>query len=363
MSVGRGDTSVRCGVAATAVLPVYAAQAGLAFLTMRSRKITAPKERQVSNHFSAANLNSPGGDPRLDLTDLYVFQSSSDQDKTVLIADFCPLRADQTFNSDAVYRINIDNDADSQADVAFVVSFTEPTNGGQTGSVYYATGRHAREADPTEQVLIASVPVGLDGAAQPVQAGKIRLFAGVRSDPFFADAEGALHGFQWTGVDSFEGKNVLCIALEVPDDMLGQNPEVGVWATVSLWRDGVLVQMDRGGHPTINPFVNPDDAKDEYNSRQPLDDVANYLQPWSNLLQEKGGYSPGAARTAVMTVLPDILRYDRSHPARYPNGRGLTDDVFSNRFGWLTNGRVGPDGLKPHDDLLADFPYLGLPNT
>lgn len=27
----------------------------------------------MSNHFSAANLKSPGDDPRLDLTDLYVF--------------------------------------------------------------------------------------------------------------------------------------------------------------------------------------------------------------------------------------------------------------------------------------------------
>jgi hypothetical protein len=36
--------------------------------------------------------------------------------------------------------------------------------------------------------------------------------------------------------------------------------------------------------------------------------------------------------------------------------------VFSARFAWLTNGRVGPDGLKPHEDMLAEFPYLGPPN-
>jgi muconolactone delta-isomerase len=57
-----------------------------------------------------------------------------------------------------------------------------------------------------------------------------------------------------------------------------------------------------------------------------------------------------------------ILRYDRSVPAAYPNGRTLTDDVYSMRHAWLTYGRVGPDGLKPHDDLLNEFPYLGLPN-
>jgi hypothetical protein len=32
------------------------------------------------------------------------------------------------------------------------------------------------------------------------------------------------------------------------------------------------------------------------------------------------------------------------------------------RFAWLTRGKVTSDGLKPHDDLLAEFPYLGVPN-
>ncbi len=136
---------------------------------------------------------------------------------------------------------------------------------------------------------------------------------------------------------------------------------IGVWATVSVYRDGMLVQVDRGGHPTINPFINPDDAKDEYNARQPADDVANYLQPWSKLLRDNG-YPPDEARAAALTVLPDILRYDRAQSATYPNGRIPTDDVYSARFAWLTYGKVTSDGLKPHDDLLAEFPYLGLPN-
>jgi hypothetical protein len=62
-------------------------------------------------------------------------------------------------------------------------------------------------------------------------------------------------------------------------------------------------------------------------------------------------------------VLPDILPFDRRKPAAYPNGRVLTDDVFSARFAWLTRGKVTSDGLKPHDDLLTEFPYLGPPNV
>jgi hypothetical protein len=56
-----------------------------------------------------------------------------------------------------------------------------------------------------------------------------------------------------------------------------------------------------------------------------------------------------------------ILHCDRTKPATYPNGRVPTDDVYSLRFAWLTNGKVPPTGLKPHDDLLAHFPYLGPP--
>jgi hypothetical protein len=234
-------------------------------------------------------------------------------------------------------------------------------NGVQTGTVHYATGAQAREPGPAGEELTASVPVSFDAMAQPVDAGGIRVFAGARSEPFFADIEGALHGFQWTGHDDFAGNNILSIVLEVPDGMLGGGPVIGVWATISLPQDGTFRQMDRGGNPTINPFITPDGEKDLYNSRQPVDDVANYLGPWSKVL-EKGGYPPEEARQGALMFLPDVLRYDRSRPVAYPNGRHPTDDVYSFRFAWLTNGKVPPTGLTPHDDLLNAFPYLGQPN-
>jgi hypothetical protein len=222
-------------------------------------------------------------------------------------------------------------------------------------------GRRPASPSRSARCSARTSPVSFDGTDQPVQAGRIRLFAGLRSDPFFADVEGALHGFQWTGHDDFADNNVDSIVLEVPDDMLG-GPVIGVWASISRYQDGVLEQMDRGGNPTINPFINPDGEKNLFNSRQPADDVANYLGPWSKILENAGGYSPEAARAAALEVLPDILHYDRSKTATYPNGRIPTDDVYSMRFAWLTNGKVPPAGLHPHEDLLAGFPYLGPPN-
>ena len=302
----------------------------------------------MSNHFSADNLKFPGDDRRLDLTDVFVFSSSDDPAKTVLIIDSNPTSAPPPipapttgpeFYPGAVYRINVDNDGDNQADVAFTFTFSEYENGRQTGTAWYATGPQARQPEPADEVLAESIPVSFDGSARPVQAGGIRLFTGLRSDPFFADVEGALHGFQWTGHDDFAENNVDSIALEVPADMLGAGRVIGVWASISRRRDGTLEQMDRGGHPTINPFINPDGEKNLYNSRQPADDVANYLGPWSKIL-ENNGYSPGEARAAALEVLPDILRYDRTKPATYPNGRVLTDDVYSMRFAWLSHGKI-----------------------
>jgi hypothetical protein len=261
-----------------------------------------------------------------------------------------------------LHRINIDNDGDNYADVAFTFVFSELENGVQTGTAWYATGARARQPEPAGEVLAQSIPVSFGGKVQPVRTGGIRLAAGLRSDPFFADVEGALHGFQWTGHDDFAGNNVDSIVLEVPSDMLGPGPLVGVWASISRYQDGILMQLDRGGNPTINPFINPDGEKNLFNSRQPADDVANYLGPWSTILENAGGRSPEDARAAALQVLPDILHYDRTRPATYPNGRIPTDDVYSLRFAWLTNGKVPPSGLKPHDDLLAGFPYLGPPN-
>jgi hypothetical protein len=325
----------------------------------------------MSNHYSAANLRFPGDDARLDLTDLFVFPAPDDPGTTVLIIDLNPYTTGMSamppflmkpeFHPDGVYRITIDTDADAHADAAFTFVFSELRDGRQTGTAYFATGDQADQPEPAGEVLIRDTPVGFDASARAVQAGPVRLFTGVRSDPFFADADGSFHGFQWTGQDAFADRNILSIALEVPNDMLSADPEIGVWATVSVRRDGELVQVDRGGHPTINPFVNPNNVKNEYNLRRPADDLANYLQLWSTLLEDNG-YPPEEAEAAARIVLPDILRYDRTKPAAYPNGRTLTDDAFSARFAWLTHGRVGPDGLKPHDDLLSEFPYLGPPN-
>jgi Domain of unknown function (DUF4331) len=323
----------------------------------------------MSNHFSAANLKSPGDDARLDITDLFVFAALDNPNRTVLIMNSNPFTKGDGFHPDAVYRFNIDNDGDALADVAFSFTFSEYQRGRQTGTAWYATGPQARQPEPGGEVLAESIPVNFDGMAPPVQAGRCRLFIGKRSDPFFADADGVLHwlidgqqgDFQWTGTDTFAGANIYSIAVEVPSDMLGPGPGIGAWITTSLRRDGMLVPMDREGNPSFNPILNANEIKDEFNATDPVDDVKNYQQPLAETLQ-RHGYPPDEAAAAALTLLPDILHYDRTRPAHYPNGRVMTDDVFSARMIFMVHGQATPQSVTPHDDLLSEFPYLGPAN-
>jgi hypothetical protein len=67
-----------------------------------------------------------------------------------------------------------------------------------------------------------------------------------------------------------------------------------------------LVPIDRDGHPSLTAFFNADDAKEEYNARQPADDRAGYHELWSQVLQKLGGYSAEDATDALGVGLPDF---------------------------------------------------------
>ena len=125
----------------------------------------------MSNHFSAADLKSPGDDARLDLTDLFVFAAPDNPDRTVLIMNSNPFTQGNGFHPNAVYRFNIDNDGDSLADVAFSFTFSEPHDSRQTATAYYATGSDAQTREPGGEKLIQDTPIGFDATATPVQAG------------------------------------------------------------------------------------------------------------------------------------------------------------------------------------------------
>ncbi|WP_328548161.1 DUF4331 family protein [Streptomyces platensis] len=224
-----------------------------------------------------------------------------------------------------------------------------------------ATGREAAADLDAGDTILRDAPVTFGSEPRITASGDFRLFAGLRSDPFFADPVGANNNFQWTGKDFFADKNVFGIVLEVPNSALGPNPQVGVWARVLVPHDGRLVQGDRAGRPGIdNNFNQDDDDKRVWNQQEPSHDREGFLDKFAHVF-EHAGYSKDRANTLTESLLPDLLTYDYASAEGFPNGRNLTDDVINMGIAQLSNGAVPHDGLRPHADLHTDFPFLGNP--
>ena len=318
----------------------------------------------MAHHVSGLGISPTSMDARSHITDLYAFQKPGDPHKTILILDInphSPMTADAV-DPESVYEIGVDTDADAVTDLAFRVRFSPVVNASQTASVQLATGRDAAAHVDAGETIIQQAPVTFGTEPQVATSGDFRFFAGLRSDPFFADPEGAGNNFQWTGNDFFADKNVFGIVLEVPNSALGPNPQVGIWARVLVPHDGRLVQGDRAGRPAIDAtFNHSEDDKRTWNQQEPSTDRDRFLDKFAHVFAH-AGYPSDQATALAGDLLPDLLPYDYSSAAGYPNGRKLTDDVINMGIALLTNGAVPHDGLRPHADLRADFPYLGSPH-
>ena len=177
----------------------------------------------MSNHFTGLSLGPPLGDQRLDLCDLYAFQSPADPSRTAIILNANP--SADGFHPDAIYRLNIDNDGDCLTDIAFTYVFSPVANGRQTVSVFVAKGAEFRSPDPVGTKIVADAEVSFGAAPNIVRSGNYTFFAGSRSDAFFFDFDGIKNLFDtrggrnftaphlggkspWTGVDSNTEANV-----------------------------------------------------------------------------------------------------------------------------------------------------------
>jgi Domain of unknown function (DUF4331) len=335
--------------------------------------------KELSNHFTGLSLGPPLGDQRLDLCDLYAFQSPTDPAMTVIILNANP-NAD-ALHPDAIYRVNIDNDGDLLTDIAFSCVFSKPQNGKQTFSVFMAKGDDSRSAEAVGNKIVADAEVSFGLNSNIVKKGNIKFFAGSRSDAFFFDFDGIKNLFDirgkrnftephlgskspWTGVDSNTEANVFSMVLELPTSELDPKPEVHIWGRCSVQQNGGLVHADRAGHPSVSSFFNTDDTKLEYNASEPVNDRKRWLDQFVHLMGHTGNYSRDEAIAAIDNerTLPDVLTFDPAKPAKYPNGRVFTDDVIDYRIAFLTKSQCPPTGLKPHTDILKEFPFIGTPH-
>lgn len=334
----------------------------------------------MSNHFTGLSLGPPLGDQRLDLCDLYAFLAPNDPTRTVIILNANP-NAD-ALHPDAIYRINIDTDGDCLTDIAFSFIYSKPQNGKQTVDVYMAKEPEAHSPEAVGKKIISAAEVSFGPKPNIIKADGVTFFAGARSDAFFFDYDGIKNLFDtrggrnftaphlgskspWSGVDSNTEANVFSMAIELPTKDLGGNHEIRIWGRCSVRENGKLVHADRAGHPSVSSFFNTDTTKLEYNASEPVNDVKRWTDQFVHLLGHTGNYTREEAIAAIKEhrILPDMLCFDSSQPAKYPNGRVFTDDVINFRLAFLTKGECPPDGLKPHTDTLKEFPYLGTPHS
>ncbi len=323
----------------------------------------------MSHHYSGPNFGFPHGDARLDFTDLYAFPKPGDASKSILIFDVHPSigvnppgpTTAVAFAPDAIYELKIDTNGDTVADIAYRVRFTSAEGGAQTATLRRAEGAQAAETGDDGEVIVEGVPVSMGTEIRVAEAGGYRFFAGWRSDPFFFDVNGALNNLQFTGDDYFADKDVCSTALEVPNSALGSK-KVSLWVRTLDGASGRWVPADRGARGNQTPFL-AGEQNAAYLAAEPADD-ARFIPVFAHALEHTGGYTPEEATRVAATLLPDVLHYDPTRPASYPdNGRALTDDVVDFFLPILTNGKVTQDKVGPHKDLLASFPYVGAPHT
>lgn len=323
----------------------------------------------MSHHYSGPDFGFPHGDARLDLTDLYAFTKPGDAGKSILIMNVHPSvgvnppdpTADIAFAPDAIYELKIDTDADAIADIAYRVRFSSSELGAaQTATLRRAEGTQAAGKGDDGHTIVEKAPVSMGREAQVTDAGEYRFFAGWRSDPFFFDTKGALNNLQFTGDDFFPDKDICSIVLEMPNSALGLK-KVGLWHRTLDGAGGKWLQADRGARPSQSIFLTGE-QRDAYLAGEPAND-ARFVTIFAHSLEHTGGYTPEEAKRVAGTLLPDVLSYDPRRPASFPdNGRSLTDDVMDVFLSILTNGKITRDGVGPHSDLLAEFPYVGSPH-
>src|SRR5438046_5473883 len=286
----------------------------------------------MSHHYSGPNLAFPRGDARLTHTVFVALPRLGDPSESIIMMDVHPsfdvIQAGPTtaepFAPEGLYEIKIDTDGDAIADIAYQVRFASRGGGAQTATLLRLEGAQTAGTGEGGEVIVQGAPVSMGREAQVTQAGDYRFFAGWRSDPFFFDA-GAFNNFQFVGKDFFADKDICSIALEVPNAVLGLNL-MGLWARTLSWVDGSWVQAERGARASQTPFLTGE-QNEASRAAEPADD-ARFVGAFAHSLEHYGGFTPVEARRVAGTLLPDLVYYDSSRPASFPeNGRKPGDDV------------------------------------
>jgi hypothetical protein len=359
----------------------------------------------------------------LNLTDLYAFREidqnpNAFQSDLIFIMNTNPrsvARQQYFFSTVARYEFKVErvvnnNDiptADGLAvpDVTLRFEFGEPAANGQQQITVTAIRGHAlATASGGLTTVLNMAPVTTEVS---LFGSTLRVFAGLREDPFFFDVEsffrvraaalsvGPPASFRNPGFDFAAGYNVNAIIVRVPVAFLQGGTAAtsfDVWETISVGSGDDFAQLERVAQPAINEglirtnaflntlnMVGPEVEAEIMASPNPL---ANpIIAEAAGTLLAFGNTVPQAVAIA-RAFLADVLRIDTAAPSGYAaavnslgrpiRGRKILDDVIDITLSVVVpvtpplkdnvsyNGpNAGGTGHKP---LLPTFPYLPAPN-
>lgn len=359
----------------------------------------------------------------LNLTDLYVFRESdqnpaASSDDLVLIMNTNPRSVagqQYYFSTRAKYKFNIsrvgNNDATPTglSDVVLEFEFGAPKSNNQQDYKLTVIKDGKRDVVRGQTTALNETPI-LN--SNTVDGSPVKVFAGLREDPFFFDVEqffrvraGALGkgpavGFRdpATAVDFTTGYNVNAIAVQLPIALLQGSSSAttfDVWMTVTLPGSKKFNQVERLARPAVNEgLVVTNDFLNTLNSVDPAFEAAVLAgqEPAASaaapiVAEAKQtllalGNSDARANALLGAFLPDVMRIDTTGPSGYANalnasgspirGRLLLDDVIDITLSVLSNGAITSDGVsyqgtpgnqaQGHDPLEPAFPYLAPAN-
>ena len=312
-------------------------------------------ESRAADHGDAPTVRL---DTRLDINDVYAFQSPTSSANTVLIMTTNPvagITGPTTYNPKGDYDIQIDNNNDAKFDVTYRFKFRNPdASGNQSFSVFQLK----KNAQAGKRIATGTT----NGAAASV-AGGGSVTAGLFDDPFFFDLFAFRNGLAFcpggTGTNFFRGLNTMAIVLEVPSSAIvsSGSSKIGVVGRTRL--NGK--QIDRMGRPAINTVLVKTANKDKFNRSTPQNDFATYGPDAKGIILSLGNTDANAT-ALVQTLFPDILTFDTASSAGFLNGRRLDDDVIDAELNLLTNGAVTSDCVANDSSFRSTFPYLAVKN-
>lgn len=334
---------------------------------------------------AADHLDSPAvqDDPAADINDVYTFMNPNNPNEVILAMTVLPLAGDSSRFSNVVdYRFTIQN---TGTGMDYVINCRMPGKKNVTCTDWNDNGIGGRQDRVNNS----------DG---------IRVFAGLRDDPFFFDLVGFentvdMLSYQFTGDDFFTGLNSLAVVVGVDRSLLdadGANAVLTVYGSTHRGESKGLgaadAQVDRMGRPGINTvlidLLDEDDEgkKDAYNQAEDpatWNQFAQEIEGYLIALDELDGITGNhlASELGSELILAGVLANDRliidtaeptcdAYLAVELRGLGLTGcggrtlarDVIDDSLGAIVGTGVG-DMVDAHTGAFLNyFPFLAEPN-